>query len=201
MKIHGTQKQPRSAGCRNGRLTLLACFTHSAPDPRGAPRSSFPELLESAGLPSPASASREASPGRKVGALRGSRDPQAPQSISPKTTGHRTGPCGTPAQTGATAGGGPEGLGWGHGLLGEGGSGFVQGGSTVGPVDQLALRGHDEGEGHAGLAGALGARVRHRHRAHASSCGHGRERGVGHGSGWVVGTGLLQGLMVEAPEG
>lgn len=75
MKIHGTQKQPRLAGCRNGRLTLLACFTHSAPDPRGAPRSSFPELLESARLPSPASASREASPGRKVGALRGSRDP------------------------------------------------------------------------------------------------------------------------------
>lgn len=64
-------------------------------------------------------------------------------------------------------------------LLGEGGRGFVQGGSTVGPVDQLALGGHDEGQGHAGLAGALGARVRHRHGVHASSCGFGRKRLVG----------------------
>lgn len=73
----------------------------------------------------------------------------------------------------------------GEGLLGEGGSGFVQGGSAVGSIDQLALRGHDEGEGHAGLAGALGAGVRHGYRVYTSSCGFGRKKEVGHRE-WLV---------------
>lgn len=47
----------------------------------------------------------------------------------------------------------------------------------MGPVDQLALGGHDEGQGHAGLAGALGARVRHGHGVHTSSSGCGRKSG------------------------
>lgn len=41
-------------------------------------------------------------------------------------------------------------------LLSEGGSGFVQGGGTVGTIDHLALRRHDEGECHTGLASVLG---------------------------------------------
>lgn len=45
------------------------------PDTCGAPRSSFGELRESVGLPFPVSTSTEASSGRKVGALRGTRPP------------------------------------------------------------------------------------------------------------------------------
>lgn len=93
---------------------------------------------------------------------------------------------------------GAELSGWrrGKGLLGEGRSGFIQGGSAVGPIDQLALGGHDKGEGHAGLAGALGARVRHGHGVHTSSCSF-RGRVVGHrewpgGSPGWGGGGLLQ---------
>lgn len=41
-------------------------------------------------------------------------------------------------------------------LVSESGSGFVQGGGTVRAVDHLALRRHDEGQSHTGLAGALG---------------------------------------------
>ena len=69
----------------------------------------------------------------------------------------------------------------------------------MGPVNQLALGGHDEGQGHAGLAGALGARVRHGHGIHASSGGCGTKRVEGHGVRLVgnpgeAGIGLRRGL-------
>lgn len=41
-------------------------------------------------------------------------------------------------------------------LVSESRSGFIQGGGTVRAIDHLALRRHDEGQSHTGLAGALG---------------------------------------------
>lgn len=72
---------------------------------------------------------------------------------------------------------------WGRDSLGEGWGGFIQGGSAVSPVDHLALGGHDKGEGHAGLAGALGTGVWHRHRVHSSPCSFGRKTVGASGSG------------------
>lgn len=157
---------------------LSSCLTTWPQETCTSPRFSFSELLEPAVPPFPVPASREASTGRDGGYL----EVQDPGTSHPRSVSHRTWPHGIPIQVQGPFPGSRSESGWdgGEGLLGEGGGGFVQGGSAVGSIDQLALRGHDEGESHAGLAGALAARVRHRHGVHTSSCGFGKKRVVGH---------------------
>ena len=73
----------------------------------------------------------------ELGDLRGTRPQRISGHLTQGSSGTGCGPTATPVQ-------GPravprkqaeDGWGWGCRLLGEGGSGFVQGGGAVGPVD------------------------------------------------------------------